>query len=75
MNLFIPVLYICLNGQCNFLQQLTVYPDENECKQVLAEKAEWYKTNTDAKVDTSCIKAPAKVMEKDVKPKRGNHES
>jgi hypothetical protein len=57
------------------LQQLTVYPDENECKQVLAEKAEWYKTNTDAKVDTSCIKAPAKVMEKDVKPKRGNHES
>jgi hypothetical protein len=52
-----------------------VYPDEEECKQVLAEKAEWYKTNTDAKVDTSCIKAPAKVMEKDVKPKRGSHES
>ena len=75
MNLFIPVLYICLNGQCSFLQQLTVYPDEEECKQVLAEKAEWYKTNTDAKVDTSCIKAPAKVMEKDVKPKRGSHES
>lgn len=70
MNLFIPVLYICLGGHCDFLQQLAVYPDEKVCKQVLAEKAEWYKTNTEAKVDTICIKAPAEVMEEDIKPRR-----
>ena len=70
MNLFIPVLYICLNGHCEFLQQLTVYPDEETCKQVVAVKREWYKENTTATVDTSCIIAPAKVVEQDVKPKR-----
>jgi hypothetical protein len=70
MNLFIPVLYICLNGHCEFLQQLTVYPDEQECKAIVAEKKEWYKTNSTATVETTCIIAPAKVMENDVKPKR-----
>jgi hypothetical protein len=63
VNLFIPVLYICLNGQCAFLQQLAVYQDEAECKQSVAEKKDWYKKNTNATVDTSCIIAPAKVME------------
>jgi hypothetical protein len=69
MNLFIPVLYICLNGHCEFLQQLAVYPDEEMCKQVVAIKREWYKENTKATVDTTCISAPAKVMEEDAKPK------
>jgi hypothetical protein len=69
MNLFIPILYICVNGSCAFLQQMTVYVDEDECKQVVAEKKEWYLANTAAKVDTTCIYAPAKVMEEDAKPK------
>lgn len=69
MNLFIPVLYICLNGHCEFLQQLTIYPDEEECKTVVAEKKAWYLANSKATVDTTCIIAPAKVMENDVKPK------
>jgi hypothetical protein len=69
MNLFIPVLYICLNGHCEFLQQLTIYPDEEECKAVVAEKKAWYLANSKATVDTTCIIAPAKVMENDVKPK------
>ena len=70
MNLFTPVLYICLNGHCEFLQQITVYPDEDVCKQVVAEKKAWYLANTKATVDTTCIIAQAKVMEEDVKPKR-----
>ena len=70
MNLFIPVLYICLNGHCEFLQQLTVYPDEETCRQVVETKREWYKENTTATVETTCIIAPAKVLEEDVKPKR-----
>jgi hypothetical protein len=69
MNLFIPVLYICLNGHCEFLQQLTVYPDEESCKQMVLEKAEMYKKMANVIVQVTCITAPAKVMEKDVKPK------
>ena len=69
MNLFIPVLYICLNGHCEFLQQLTVYPDEESCKQIVLEKAEMYKKMPNVTVETTCIIAPAKVMENDVKPK------
>jgi hypothetical protein len=70
MNLFVPVLYICLNGHCEFLQQLAVYPDEEECKQVVMVKKEWYEKNTTATVETTCITVPARVMENDVKPKR-----
>jgi len=70
MNLFIPILYICMNESCAFLQQITVYADEDECKQVVAEKKAWYKENTKATVDTTCIYAPAKVLESNVKPKR-----
>lgn len=69
MNLFIPVLYICLNGHCEFLQQLAVYPDEEMCKQVVAVKREWYEGNANATVSTTCIIAPAKVLEEDIKPK------
>ena len=69
MNLFIPVLYICLNGHCEFLQQLSVYPDEEECKQVVLEKADTYKKIPNVTVEVTCIVAPAKVMENDVKPK------
>ena len=69
MNLFIPVLYICLNGHCEFLQQLAVYPDEEICKQVVAVKREWYEGNANATVSTTCIIAPAKVLEEEIKPK------
>jgi len=69
MNLFIPILYICINGSCAFLQQVTVYADEGECKQVVAEKKEWYEKTTTATVEVTCIAVPAKVMEEDVKPK------
>jgi len=69
VNLFIPVLYICLNGHCEFLQQLAVYPDEEMCKQVVAVKREWYEGNVNATVSTTCVIAPAKVLEEDIKPK------
>jgi len=75
MNLFIPVLYICLNGHCEFLQQLAVYPDEEECKQVVMVKKEWYEKNTTATVEVTCIAVPAKVMEEDVKPKPKRRET
>jgi hypothetical protein len=75
MNLFVPVLYICLNGHCEFLQQLAVYPDEEECRQVVMGKKEWYEKTTTAKVEVTCIAVPAKVMEEDVKPKPKRRET
>lgn len=61
MNLFIPILYICLNGQCGFLQQVAVYENEEFCKQVVKEKAEGYKKTYNAKIDATCISVPAEI--------------
>ena len=32
MNIFIPVLIICLNGNCEIMQAQTYYKDEAQCK-------------------------------------------
>ena len=32
MNIFIPVLIICLNGNCEFMQAQTYYTNEAQCK-------------------------------------------
>ena len=32
MTIFIPVLIICLNGNCEFMQAQTYYKDEAQCK-------------------------------------------
>ena len=31
-EIFIPVLFICLNGNCNFMQSQTVYKSEAQCR-------------------------------------------
>ena len=33
MTIFIPVLWICLNGHCEFMQQSTHFTDEEACKE------------------------------------------
>lgn len=33
MTIFIPVLWICLNGHCEFMQQKTHFTNEDQCKQ------------------------------------------
>jgi hypothetical protein len=32
IEIFIPVLFICLNGNCNFMQAQTHYRSEAQCK-------------------------------------------
>jgi len=63
MNFFIPVLYICLNGHCEFLQQLALYPDEESCKQVVLQQAEMYSKMSGADINVTCIVVPAKMLE------------
>jgi spore cortex formation protein SpoVR/YcgB (stage V sporulation) len=32
MSIFIPVLWICINAHCEFMQQNAYFRDETECK-------------------------------------------
>ena len=32
MEIFIPVLFICMNGNCDFMQAQTVYRNEAQCR-------------------------------------------
>ena len=35
MTIFIPVLWICLNGHCEFMQQTRHFTDEEACKEAV----------------------------------------
>lgn len=35
MTIFIPVLWICLNGHCEFMQQNRYFTDEEACKEAV----------------------------------------
>jgi YbbR domain-containing protein len=63
-------MYLCVLEQCEWLQQQTFYTDREQCKKVLADRVDWYKDNTHAKVEGICIdvyvtlKEPQKVVAK-----------
>ena len=47
MSIFIPVLYICMNGHCEFLQQLSHYTDRAQCMAIVeVKKQEFVKENS-----------------------------
>jgi hypothetical protein len=54
MSIFIPVLYICMNGHCEFLQQLTHYTDRQQCMAIVQEKKQEF-VKMGATVDVTCI--------------------
>jgi hypothetical protein len=54
MSIFIPVLYICMAGHCEFLQQLTHYTDRAQCMAAVTEKKQEY-VRMGAKVDATCV--------------------
>ena len=53
--IFVPVLYICVLEQCEFLQQQMFYQDKEQCKTLVDQKVQWYRSNTHAKVDGFCV--------------------
>jgi hypothetical protein len=66
MSIFIPVLYICMNGHCEFFQQHAYYTDRQKCIEVVvAKQGEFAKMG--AVVDSTCIEL--------VVQKRGLYES
>jgi hypothetical protein len=54
MSIFIPVLYICMNAHCEFLQQLAHYTDRQKCMAAVQEKKQEF-INMGATVDATCI--------------------
>jgi len=54
MSIFIPVLYICMNGHCEFFQQLAHYTDRQQCMAVVMEKKREF-IKMGATVDATCI--------------------
>ena len=66
MSIFIPVLYICMNGHCEFFQQHAHYTDQQKCLAIVtAKKEEFIKMG--ATVDATCMEL--------VVQKRGLYES
>jgi len=37
-TIFIPILYICMNGHCEFMQAQTWYKSEQQCRAALDEQ-------------------------------------
>jgi hypothetical protein len=66
MSIFIPVLYICMNGHCEFFQQYAHYTDRKKCIEVVVAKQVEF-TKMGAVVDFTCIEL--------VVQKRGLYES
>jgi hypothetical protein len=38
MNIFVPVLWICINSNCVFMQQSTHFLEETQCRESLQEQ-------------------------------------
>jgi len=35
LNIFVPILWVCINGHCEFIQQNTYFTSEAECAQAV----------------------------------------
>ncbi len=53
--IWVPIMYLCILEQCEWLQQQTVYTNRDLCQKVITEKVEWYQRNTHARVDGICV--------------------
>lgn len=66
MTIFIPVLWICLNGHCEFMQQRDYFLDEDDCKEsIRVQKQKLYDMaaetdGTITELEGTCIDATIK---------------
>ena len=72
MTIFIPVLWICLNGHCEFMQQTRHFTDEEACiEAVRAQKQKMRDMATEAgetitQLEGTCINATVKRIPQSV---------
>lgn len=68
MTIFIPVLWICLNSHCEFMQQNGFFTEEQDCKQeVIKQKQKIRDMASEAEAEITvmegtCIDATVKRM-------------
>jgi hypothetical protein len=64
MTIFIPVLLICLNGNCEFMQAKTYYRNEVQCRAVLESQKQHMQNVSRGKIEVlegTCIEADIKL--------------
>jgi len=54
MTIYVPLLYICMAGQCGFFQSENYTPNEQHCEQEIANKKAEYTTPT-VTVQAICV--------------------
>lgn len=66
MTIFIPVLWVCINAHCEFMQQTRHFVDEAQCKESVVQQKQKMRDlaqETDATITTlegTCIDATVK---------------
>ena len=67
MTIYIPLLYICMAGQCGFFQSENYTLDGKNCEQEIQQKKDQY-TQEGTRVEAICVDV-------EIKLKKENHES
>jgi hypothetical protein len=64
MIIFIPVLVICMNGNCEFMQAKTHYTNEAQCRAVLDTQKQHMQEISRGKIEVlegTCVEADVKT--------------
>ena len=68
MNIFIPVLFVCLAEHCEFMQQKTYYKSDETCREEVQRKKDEMEKMTGklgAKIEATCIEANVSTKERE----------
>ena len=60
MSIFIPVLFVCMNGHCEFMQQHEYYKSDEACRKVVQIKKGEMTAKFGPKIEATCIEANIK---------------
>ena len=65
MSIFIPVLFVCMNGLCEFMQQNEYYKSDEVCRKVVQAKKQEMTGKFGAKIEATCIEANVSTKERE----------
>jgi hypothetical protein len=68
MTIYVPLLYICMAGQCGFFQSENYTTDEQKCEQEIASKKAEY-ASADVTVKAICIDIKLERKKDELDPK------
>ena len=65
MSIFIPVLFVCMNGHCEFMQQRDYYKSDEACRKVVQAKKQEMTEKFGPKIEATCIEANVSTKERE----------